>query len=26
VSIDERIRQLHEAHRDFGPTSQHFLS
>ncbi|XP_070800310.1 dystrophin isoform X9 [Pituophis catenifer annectens] len=26
LSIDERIRQLHEAHRDFGPTSQHFLS
>ncbi|XP_077199077.1 dystrophin isoform X10 [Paroedura picta] len=26
VSIDERIRHLHEAHRDFGPTSQHFLS
>ncbi|XP_033003093.1 dystrophin isoform X6 [Lacerta agilis] len=26
VSIDERIRQLHEAHRDFCPTSQHFLS
>ncbi|XP_044140656.1 dystrophin isoform X4 [Bufo gargarizans] len=26
VSIVERIRQLHEAHRDFGPTSQHFLS
>uniref|UniRef100_A0ABM5FYB1 Dystrophin n=1 Tax=Pogona vitticeps TaxID=103695 RepID=A0ABM5FYB1_9SAUR len=26
VAIEERIRQLHEAHRDFGPTSQHFLS
>ncbi|XP_043928331.1 dystrophin isoform X3 [Protopterus annectens] len=26
VSIDERVRLLHEAHRDFGPTSQHFLS
>ncbi|KAM3837738.1 dystrophin isoform 8-T9 [Vipera latastei] len=26
LSIDERIGQLHEAHRDFGPTSQHFLS
>ncbi|XP_025055994.1 dystrophin isoform X4 [Alligator sinensis] len=26
VAIDERIRQLHDAHRDFGPTSQHFLS
>uniref|UniRef100_A0A8D0GQV4 Dystrophin n=1 Tax=Sphenodon punctatus TaxID=8508 RepID=A0A8D0GQV4_SPHPU len=26
VAIDERIRHLHEAHRDFGPTSQHFLS
>ncbi|KAM9319377.1 dystrophin isoform 2-T2 [Gastrophryne carolinensis] len=26
VSIDERIRQLHEAHRDFGPMSQHFLT
>ncbi|XP_071606699.1 dystrophin isoform X11 [Heliangelus exortis] len=26
VAIDERLRQLHEAHRDFGPTSQHFLT
>ncbi|XP_058042481.1 dystrophin isoform X1 [Ahaetulla prasina] len=26
LSIDERIRQLNEAHRDFGPSSQHFLS
>ncbi|XP_048458782.1 dystrophin isoform X2 [Rhincodon typus] len=26
ISIDERLKQLHEAHRDFGPTSQHFLS
>ncbi|XP_039185591.1 dystrophin isoform X9 [Crotalus tigris] len=26
LSIHERIGQLHEAHRDFGPTSQHFLS
>ncbi|XP_061483366.1 dystrophin isoform X4 [Rhineura floridana] len=26
VAIEERIRQLHEAHRDFGPTSQHFLT
>uniref|UniRef100_A0A8B9DQ93 Dystrophin n=1 Tax=Anser cygnoides TaxID=8845 RepID=A0A8B9DQ93_ANSCY len=26
VAVDERIRQLHEAHRDFGPTSQHFLT
>ncbi|XP_078264997.1 dystrophin isoform X3 [Rhinoraja longicauda] len=26
VSIDERLKQLHEAHRDFGPTSQHFLT
>ncbi|XP_016848209.2 dystrophin isoform X5 [Anolis carolinensis] len=26
VTIEERIRHLHEAHRDFGPTSQHFLS
>ncbi|XP_066562465.1 dystrophin isoform X5 [Amia ocellicauda] len=26
VSIEERLKQLHEAHRDFGPTSQHFLS
>ncbi|KAF7251291.1 Dystrophin, partial [Varanus komodoensis] len=26
VAIEERIRQLHDAHRDFGPTSQHFLS
>ncbi|XP_054045187.1 dystrophin isoform X10 [Rissa tridactyla] len=26
VAIEERVRQLHEAHRDFGPTSQHFLT
>ncbi|XP_039770096.1 dystrophin isoform X4 [Ornithorhynchus anatinus] len=26
VTIAERIRQLQDAHRDFGPTSQHFLS
>ncbi|XP_062344089.1 dystrophin isoform X4 [Cinclus cinclus] len=26
VAVDERIKQLHEAHRDFGPTSQHFLT
>ncbi|XP_006870206.1 PREDICTED: dystrophin-like isoform X2 [Chrysochloris asiatica] len=26
VAIEDRIRQLHEAHRDFGPASQHFLS
>lgn len=26
VAVEERIRQLHEAHRDFGPASQHFLS
>ncbi|XP_042637610.1 dystrophin-like [Orycteropus afer afer] len=26
VATEDRIRQLHEAHRDFGPASQHFLS
>nr|XP_005995015.2 PREDICTED: dystrophin isoform X4 [Latimeria chalumnae] len=26
VAIEERLKHLHEAHRDFGPTSQHFLS
>uniref|UniRef100_A0A4W3GWI8 Dystrophin n=1 Tax=Callorhinchus milii TaxID=7868 RepID=A0A4W3GWI8_CALMI len=26
VAIEEHLKQLHEAHRDFGPTSQHFLS
>lgn len=26
VAVEERIRHLHEAHRDFGPASQHFLS
>ncbi|KAJ8270600.1 hypothetical protein GJAV_G00116950 [Gymnothorax javanicus] len=26
VAVDERLRQLQEAHRDFGPSSQHFLS
>uniref|UniRef100_A0A8C4XBR5 Dystrophin related protein 2 n=1 Tax=Erpetoichthys calabaricus TaxID=27687 RepID=A0A8C4XBR5_ERPCA len=25
-SIDERLKQLQDAHRDFGPGSQHFLS
>ncbi|XP_049728818.1 dystrophin isoform X10 [Elephas maximus indicus] len=25
VAIEDRVRQLHEAHRDFGPASQHFL-
>ncbi|KAM4866330.1 utrophin isoform 3-T3 [Thomomys bottae] len=26
VSVDDRLKQLQEAHRDFGPASQHFLS
>ncbi|XP_077976931.1 dystrophin-like isoform X2 [Glandiceps talaboti] len=26
VSVDERLRQLQDAQRDFGPNSQHFLS
>ncbi|KAM6186049.1 utrophin [Rhynchocyon petersi] len=26
VSVDDRLVQLQEAHRDFGPSSQHFLS
>ncbi|XP_055463892.1 dystrophin isoform X2 [Psammomys obesus] len=26
VAVEDRVRQLHEAHRDFGPVSQHFLS
>ncbi|XP_052025807.1 utrophin isoform X2 [Apodemus sylvaticus] len=26
VSVDEHLKQLQEAHRDFGPSSQHFLS
>ncbi|XP_057351953.1 dystrophin isoform X5 [Manis pentadactyla] len=26
VAVENRIRQLHEAHRDYGPASQHFLS
>ncbi|XP_071405486.1 utrophin isoform X5 [Pithys albifrons albifrons] len=26
VSVEDRLKQLQEAHRDFGPTSQHFLS
>uniref|UniRef100_A0A8C5YDY8 Dystrophin n=1 Tax=Microcebus murinus TaxID=30608 RepID=A0A8C5YDY8_MICMU len=26
VAVEDRVRQLHEAHRDFGPASQHFLS
>ncbi|XP_023647959.1 dystrophin-related protein 2-like isoform X1 [Paramormyrops kingsleyae] len=25
-SIEERLKQLHDAHREFGPGSQHFLS
>lgn len=25
-SIEERLKQLQDAHRDFGPGSQHFLS
>uniref|UniRef100_A0A8C5H346 Dystrophin related protein 2 n=1 Tax=Gouania willdenowi TaxID=441366 RepID=A0A8C5H346_GOUWI len=25
-SVDERLKQLQDAHRDFGPGSQHFLS
>uniref|UniRef100_A0A8C9U026 Dystrophin n=1 Tax=Scleropages formosus TaxID=113540 RepID=A0A8C9U026_SCLFO len=25
ISIEEHLRQLNEAHRDFGPQSQHFL-
>uniref|UniRef100_A0A4W3I6T2 Utrophin n=1 Tax=Callorhinchus milii TaxID=7868 RepID=A0A4W3I6T2_CALMI len=26
VNVEDRIKQLQEAHRDFGPSSQHFLS
>ncbi|XP_030302441.1 utrophin [Calypte anna] len=26
VSVEDRLKQLQEAHRDFGPSSQHFLS
>ncbi|XP_069708268.1 utrophin isoform X5 [Phaenicophaeus curvirostris] len=26
VSVEDRLKQLQEAHQDFGPTSQHFLS
>ncbi|XP_066451998.1 utrophin isoform X3 [Eleutherodactylus coqui] len=26
AAVEERLKQLQEAHRDFGPTSQHFLS
>uniref|UniRef100_A0A8D0HIU4 Dystrophin related protein 2 n=1 Tax=Sphenodon punctatus TaxID=8508 RepID=A0A8D0HIU4_SPHPU len=26
VSVNERLKQLQDAHRDFGPGSQHFLS
>ncbi|XP_074043867.1 utrophin isoform X2 [Macrotis lagotis] len=26
VSVEDRLKQLQEAHRDFGPYSQHFLS
>ncbi|CDQ69110.1 unnamed protein product [Oncorhynchus mykiss] len=26
VAIEERLQVLQEAHRDFGPSSQHFLS
>ncbi|KAJ8409708.1 hypothetical protein AAFF_G00217670, partial [Aldrovandia affinis] len=26
VAVEERLKQLQEAHRDFGPSSQHFLS
>ncbi|XP_029966782.1 utrophin isoform X6 [Salarias fasciatus] len=26
VAVDERLKLLQEAHRDFGPSSQHFLS
>jgi len=24
--VEDRLKQLQEAHRDFGPASQHFLS
>ncbi|XP_066556846.1 utrophin isoform X3 [Amia ocellicauda] len=26
VAVEDRLKQLQEAHRDFGPSSQHFLS
>ncbi|MGH0134291.1 UNVERIFIED_CONTAM: hypothetical protein FKN15_028055 [Acipenser sinensis] len=26
VTVEDRLKQLQEAHRDFGPSSQHFLS
>ncbi|KAG9347638.1 hypothetical protein JZ751_005209 [Albula glossodonta] len=26
MAVEERLKQLQEAHRDFGPSSQHFLS
>ncbi|XP_069625224.1 utrophin isoform X1 [Ranitomeya imitator] len=26
AAVEERLKQLQDAHRDFGPTSQHFLS
>ncbi|XP_056423347.1 utrophin isoform X3 [Hyla sarda] len=26
AAVEERLKQLQEAHRDFGPSSQHFLS
>lgn len=26
TSVNERLKQLQDAHRDFGPGSQHFLS
>lgn len=26
VAAEDRLKQLQEAHRDFGPSSQHFLS
>uniref|UniRef100_A0A8C9RYM4 Utrophin n=1 Tax=Scleropages formosus TaxID=113540 RepID=A0A8C9RYM4_SCLFO len=26
AAVEDRLRQLQEAHRDFGPSSQHFLS
>lgn len=26
MSVEDRLKQLQEAHRDFGPASQHFLS
>lgn len=26
VAVEDRLKLLQEAHRDFGPSSQHFLS